>query len=169
MATTKTDEQIANRRALKHASSNLWQVIAIASIALHVIILGDNQIAHWVDGDAAPRQLAVRTIGFENGHFFQLVEPVNRPEPLHASWVAFISTTNGHEEFVCGGYKGLGTYKQRSRPIYLTPDQWTGGDCDLNVGQEYLATASWQWIDGDDEARTVSTEFHFVYEEQKND
>jgi len=167
MATTKTDDQIANRRALKHAGSNLWQVIAIASIALHIFILGDNQIAHFFDGPPAKRQLAVQEIGFADGMFYQRVEPVNSDKPLQASWVATISSNGPRSRLICGGYKGLGTYKRRSQPIYLPPDAWVGGVCPLKVGVEYIATASWQWFDGDGESRSIATEFHFVYEEPK--
>lgn len=161
---TTTTKLTPNKEALKHATFNLWQVIAIASIALHVIILGDSKIAHFFDGSHTERWLAVRTIGFEGGMFFQQVEPVGS-EPLQAKWVATISKKNGVDRRVCGGLGGLGTYKQRSEPIYMTPSDWAGDECILHAGAEYVATASWQWLDGQGHSRTTSSVFSFTYKE----
>ncbi len=46
----------------------------------------------------------------------------------------------------------------------MTPDQWTGGTCDLQQSVEYQAVATWAWEETDGSPRSVTWTFTFIYE-----
>ena len=126
---------------------------------LWVLVLSSDNIAAVISGKEELNNLEVRMLDFEDGKFEQIVSPT-LSDPIQANWSAAIFQ---NDDFICGG-GGAGTYKQRSAPLRLKPDDWTGGDCsEMILGEKYLAEASWLYRTKEGEWKQISASFTFTY------
>lgn len=139
----------------------LWMSWLVVIHVLIAMLMFDNPISNTVTGSDGKRELILKDLFFDNGYFHQLIVPEG-VDVLRANWAA--SITDG-EYHVCSGGNNA-PYERKLIPKKMTPDQWTGDSCDgLIVGQQYLASAIWEWRDAEGQTRQITKSFEFVYQE----
>lgn len=145
----------------RKAAFNLWQTLAVGSIALWVLVAVDGPLASFITGQEPEKRLEVEYVKFKDGFFHQKVDPVET-DAIQATWTASIWL--GSYE-ICGG-SGRSTYYRGDASAKFVAADWTGDDCSgLIVGAVYEARVSWTWIDEEGLEKTEARKFEFIHEQ----
>ena len=154
-----------NRKALNHATWNLYKVIAVASLVLNVLVIWNPSLTKAITGEAAPKQLVVQDVGFDPtvGKIYQMVAPARASvNQIEARFAGSIVSSRGFP--ACGGTSQTKEFARTLTPVFYDPSEWVGEPCHLEVGETYTARGRWSWQQGDGSVSTASTMFRFTYE-----
>lgn len=91
-------------------------------------------------------RLIVHSLGYneDTGMVEQRVAPNDFPE-ITATWSALIRPAgSGGVVNTCQG-SGVGVYEPSITGKAMTPNDWTGDECNLVPGKKYRGEATWSW------------------------
>lgn len=149
-----------DRQDVRRAGSRFWQLIAIGSVGLWVLVAMDDRIAGLLTTRETLHTLVVKSLEFKDGEFHQIVVPKGTSE-IRGKWSADISQGS---RYICGGGDEA-PYGPRATPLTLSPDLWTDDDCSaMRNGEQYTASAVWENYDQYGNIQRVSRQFDFTAE-----